>query len=187
MAGLTMKLDVTGLTRGIARLAANAPAATARALNKSGGSMRTYMASNVAADVDLKVAVVREQLLLTAATATNPTVQLSVSGARIPLIQFNARQTRAGVRARLPTGAGLYPNAFIATMKNGHTGVFERVVPSVSRKGKRRSSSALHIFELFGPSILHVFSKYRQGALDRGQEQLVKNLAHELSFYGVQT
>lgn len=64
-------------------------------------------------------------------------------------------------------------------------GRFIRVTSAA--KGDRKSHGAwsfnLPIYELHGPSIAYVFERKAAGpALARGQEQLVKNLAHEFRF-----
>lgn len=175
-----LRLDSTAAQKAMASLGKKAPTAIARALNRAGGSMRTAMARDVSLDVKLKVGVVKEQLRLTKATAQRQAIQLSVTGKRIPVEDFNARgplPSRGrgrGVRANTP--ARVYPTAFRARMPTGHVGVFQRV-------GKTR----LKIRELFGPSLPHVFVKYQDATLARGQEQLTKNLASEMSFLLRQT
>lgn len=157
-------------------LGAKFPIASARALNRAGGSMRTLQAREMSKDLRLKVGTVREELKLTKATKERQAVQLSVSGRRLPVEKFNARGPLPsmgkgrGVRANLP--GGRYPHAFRARMpRSGHVGVFQRL-------GKDR----LPIRELFGPSLPQVFRKFSEATLARGHEQLVKNLASETKF-----
>ena len=152
-----------------------APIAISRALNRANGSMRTIMTRNVASDTKLKVGTVRERVLITNATPNRLTVQMTVTGKRIPVIEFNAkgpfpsRGKGRGVTARTP--AGRYPRAFIARMPSGHMGVFERV-----------NTARLPVRELFGPSLPHVFNKYADVTLARGNEQLEKNMQSEMRF-----
>lgn len=154
------------------------PGAIVRALNRAGVSTRTLMASRVADDMKLRVGTVRDQLILDRASRGKPQVRISVSGKRIPLYAFGARgpyPSRGrgrGVTARLPApGRGRYPHAFIATMRSGHVGVFQR-----------RGRDRLPIDELHGPSLPHVFAKFSAEGLARGQESLLKNLQSELQF-----
>lgn len=156
--------------------------ALVRGLNRGIASARTFMVRSISADTRLKSSTVREALPMQNATAARPEAKLRASLKRIPLKQFNARQTRSGVSARLPGGSGRYPHAFLATLKSGHEGVFQRVKPSRSRAGLPSPSNALPIYELYGPSLGRVFAKYRAGALARGEEMVRKNLAHELQF-----
>jgi hypothetical protein len=159
MAAITMKLDTKNLVGGLDRLQARFPAAIARALNRSIVSARVVMASAVATDMGLKVSDVKERIGLIEASAPDRLVAtLTASGKRLPLIDFNARGPEpsrgkgGGVRARMPGGAGTYPHAFIATMRSGHRGVYERVGPS-SRRSVGARSNNLPIVELRGPSI----------------------------------
>lgn len=149
-----------------------------RALNKSIASGNTLAARLVAQDLGLNVGVVKEFLKIQKATSSNLSATLSASAKRIPIIDFKARGPEpsrgrpGGVRASLKSGAGVYPNAFIATMKSGHRGVFERV------KGAGR----LPIRELRGPSIWQAYGKVQAEVEARVQEQLAKNVASEISY-----
>jgi hypothetical protein len=149
--------------------------AVARALNRAIASANTVMVRAVAEDMGLKQADVRKQIIVRRAVAdavlTRMLASLEARGARLPLIAFKARAGRGGVRARLPGGAGHYPRAFIATMPSGHVGVFQR-----------KAAPRLPIVELHGPSIPKVFERHTPAGVARGQEQLVKNLVHELRF-----
>jgi ribosomal protein L13E len=168
----SLTLDTKGWVRGLANLQANAPAAIARALNRSVTSANVVMVRAVATDLALRQSDVKERISVRNASPAHLVAQLIATGKRIPLIKFNARERRGrGVTARLPGGQGSYPRAFIATMSSGHRGVFVR-------KGKPR----LPIAELFGPSIPHVFQKHIPQGLARGLEQLAKNLVSEMRF-----
>lgn len=147
--------------------------AVARALNRSAVSIRTLMQRNVAEDTDLPSRTVGKQLKIEEARPTRDRLRarISISGSRIPLAEFKARQTRRGVTANVGSGRKLYPHTFLATMKSGHEGVF-------GRRGKAR----LPIDERFGPSLPHVFEKHIPEGLARGEESLQKNLTHELEY-----
>jgi hypothetical protein len=121
---------------------------------------------------------------------------------RIPLMEFQARtlyggpryktrkigtratassafaRTTAGVRYRLPTGKGKIVEAFIATMKSGHTGVF------VSLRGQRTRFGKQRILELFGPSVPHVLAQTQilSATKTLAMSDLKKNLAHETDY-----
>lgn len=61
----------------------------------------------------------------------NASASVSYSGAKIPLFDFNAtpRERIYGVTVwaqQLKSGGGEFPHAFIAKMKSGHIGIFER-------------------------------------------------------------
>lgn len=163
------------------------PAAIARALNRAGTSTRALLASRVGADMGLRVGTVRDEIKIMRATPNRPMVRLEIRGRRLPLIEFKARgpvPSRGrgrGVTAKLPGGAGRYPHAFIATMRSGHTGVFQRK-PGAQRHGPPPHKSQLPIYELRGPSLPHVFAKFADEGLARGQEALLTNLQSELQF-----
>src|SRR5690348_11331324 len=128
--------------------------ALVRSLNRAITAGRTLMAQRVSKDTGLKSSTVKAAMKSQKATAARPVAALSTGLTRIPLVQFRARQTRRGVSYRLGGASSRIPNAFLATMATGHTGVFRRV-------GKKR----LPIKELFGPSLGHVFAKYRAEGL----------------------
>jgi hypothetical protein len=163
------------------------PNAIARALNRSIGSASTIMSREMAGDLGLKVGDVKTEMRVKEARPDDLVARLSVSGKRIPLIKFGAkgpepsRGRGRGVTARLSGGRNRYPNAFIATVGSGHRGVFIRKA-SLLRKSPGAWGKNLPITELRGPSLPHVFRKFLPIGLARGQEQLAKNLAHELSF-----
>jgi len=181
MATLSLTLKADGWERGIERLLERYPVAEARALNRAVASAKVVMVREVARDLGLKQSdlsdskgdriTVRQAGRSEFLQAHQMSAQVVATGDRIPLYKFRARQTRAGVSARLPTGAERYPSAFIATVGSGHTGVF-----------KRRSARRLPIVELFGPSVPKVFRKLIPLGLARGEEQLAKNLVHEMRF-----
>lgn len=164
--------------------------AAVRAMNRGMAAGRTIMTKSISQDTGLKSGTVRDALVYQQASFSQPEASLAASLKRIPLIEFNAKdsgvnrgtgrrsnavirgvrsRTGSGVTYKLPTGAGRIPDAFIATMASGHRGVFVRA-------GRGR----LPIRERFGPSIGHVFSKYRADALARVIEMFQKNFGHEL-------
>ena len=97
-------------------------------------------------------------------------ISIITSVKRIPLFDFGARQTKRGVSYNLG-GRKTLAGAFIATMPTGHEGVF-------MRKGANR----LPIQERFGPSLGHVFAKYRPLGVARVQEVFASNFDHEMAF-----
>lgn len=171
-------LDTTSTDRAFKRLKEGARPAIARALNRSAGSAKTAMVRVIAADLGLKAGDVRDHVVVKEARPDNLTATFFASGKRLPLIDFRARGPEPsrgkgrGVSARLPGGAGRYPNAFIATMGSGHRGVFVR----------RPGSGRLPITELHGPSIAQSFRKNVSIGAARAKEQLIKNIQSELRF-----
>jgi hypothetical protein len=147
--------------------------AMARAVNRTMQSVRTETVRRLADDVGLPQREIRKSLELRKATRNDLRAELTVSGRRIPLIAFHARQTRAGVSYGLRGGRGVAPSAFIATMRSGHRGVF-----------RRRSRARLPIDELRGPSLPHVFGarRIREALWAVVDEVYPRNLDHEIAF-----
>jgi len=177
MATFSLPINHSGAKDGFRKLRERARPAIVRALNRSIASAKTAMVREVAKDLGLKASDVRDRIWTNEATLTRLQATLLASPQRIPLIDFKARGPEPsrgkgrGVTAKLPGGAGRYPNAFIATMRSGHRGVFQRT-------GSRRTP----ITELHGPSIARSFTKNVRIGIARGAEQLVKNLRSEFKF-----
>jgi len=189
MASLTIEFRSEAAERALRQFSAHARArAIPRALNRALDSGRTVLVRAIARDLGgIKQAAVRDAIRTTPATADRLVAQLASDVRRLPLILFQARGPEPsrgrgrGVTATLG-GRQVYPHAFIATLRSGHRGVFQRRPPSRSRAGGPRSAPGLPIVELRGPSIGHVFDTYTPEALRRAQEQLVKTLRSELRF-----
>lgn len=152
--------------------------AMVRALNRGINAARTVLVSRIAKDTALKSKDVRDALKVRQATFNKPEARIATSLKRIPLIKFGARGPEPsrgrgrGVSYRVGgSGKQRVTNAFIATMGTGHRGVF-------ARKGTGR----LPIRELQGPSIGHVFAKYRPEARGIAQEFFDRNFDRELKF-----
>lgn len=176
MASVTVHFNTEQTVAAFDQLGRRGQTALRRALKRTAVSVRTIMASAVAKDVGIRVGSVRDEVKLRhdveALTAT-----ISISGRRIPLIEFNASgpfpsRGRGSVSVRSgPAGRRKIPHAFIAQMRSGHKGIF-----------KRTTTKRLPILELHGPSLPHVFAKYLPLGVERAEEQLGKNLEHELAF-----
>jgi hypothetical protein len=90
-------------------------------------------------ETGLKQAVIRERLEIQRASPADLEAVVVVSSKSIPLIEFGARQTPAGVT----TARGQFrKSAFLATMRSGHRGVF-----------RRRTKRRLPIREQTGPPL----------------------------------
>ncbi|MDP3720768.1 MAG: phage tail protein [Acidobacteriota bacterium] len=179
---LRLQFKTKDVSRAIKRLKGRAKPAIVRALNRSALATKTFMIRKVAQDLGLKVGDVKSGMKTRDANLNRLTAAVIATGAPISLIKFRAKGPvpslgrGKGVTARLPApGKGKYPHAFIATVRHGqtneHTAVFER-------KGKTR----LPLKKLHGPSVAHVFDKYRDAGLMVSEDTLLKNLKHELKF-----
>ena len=140
------------------------PKAASRALNKVGTWARSRIVKGLAAELGLRQSFLRKKHVgLRRATWRNLGAVVRTKGRkRIPLIEFQARETARGVSYRIGRGSGRkrIVEAFIATMPGGHTGVYVR-------KTRRR----LPIVEPFGPSVTHVFEQ----AMDTGRQIVVES------------
>ena len=99
--------------------------AAVRALNKTARWARTRVASETAKALSIKVGPVREGIVMARAKQSNPqsVVGLSKNSGVIKAKKLGSvSQNSSGVRA----GRRQFDRAFLATMPNGHQGVFRR-------------------------------------------------------------
>jgi hypothetical protein len=171
----------------VARLRKKAPLAQMRALNRAMASASTAMTRAVAADLGIKQGRVKDRIRIEQATTARLRARIYANAKRLPLIEFGARGPEPsrgrgrGVTVKSASGGrSTIPNAFIATVGSGrHRGVFTRASKgSDDARGRKR----LPIRELFGPSIWNVFKKLEHIGIERGREQLIKNLQSEFRF-----
>lgn len=157
-----------------------------RAMNRGIASARTVVTQGIASDTGLLQKDVREAVSLQQASLDRPVARIAASLKRIPLIKFKARGPEPtkgkgrGVTYSLKGGGGRLSNAFIATMSSGHRGVFARSSGGSGKKSRGAWSANLPIIERYGPSLGHVFVKFKQAAMDRALEMYDTTLAHEL-------
>ena len=169
---IDLKIDAVRIADQIAALGNEAPRAIVRALNRTIASVRTLVIREIADDTGLANKDIRPSIGVTNATFSRPAARLVVTGRRIPLIAFDARQTLRGVTYIGRRGRGEIRGAFIATMASGHRGVF-----------KRRGVARLPIDELKGPSLPFVMTKRWSRAMTmRANELLQANAQHEVTF-----
>lgn len=99
--------------------------AFSRALNKTARWLRTHLASSTAKELDIKVGIVRNGLRVISAKRNRLEVVVGLdpkSGVVKAAKLGRASQNKRGVKA----GKRQFDHAFLATMPNGHTGVFRR-------------------------------------------------------------
>ena len=126
------------------------PKIVSRAINKVATYTRTKIVREITADVNLKRGdVTKRNVRMKKASYRKWSATIGISGRRVPVHRFGARQTRKGVSYRIRKSAGrqTIAGAFIAKMPSGHVGVYRRV-------GK----TAFPIIELYGPSVPQVMS-----------------------------
>jgi hypothetical protein len=187
MLTLSVKADVKGVTADLKRYVGDQQKAVVRALNKTADQARTAAAQEVrAAGYNIKASAIKKSFAIKRASSGNLVVVLKATGVRIPLINYGARQTKAGVSFRVKNGRSTLKHAFIATMQSGHIGVFERIGKQhkkVMRSGKALRTG-LPIKELTGPSIPQSLANeaVQKALMAKIRVVFPKVLKHELAF-----
>ena len=182
---LTIQADEAKIRRVQKTLAAFPRAAgkvISRAINKVATGARAEVVRAIAGQIAVKQSELRAQnVRLDKASYRLWRAQVRVTGRRIPLKRFGARQTRRGVtyRIRKSGGRGTATGAFLAIMDTGHVGVFGRRPGWTHRFPRGRASGRKHglaIQELYGPSVPEVM----KNAVDLAAERLDRRIAERL-------
>jgi hypothetical protein len=144
-----------GVANGVSR-------AEAAAINRTVTHIRAVSARKVREHLNLPVSRIKEAITAPQkATAANPSATIRYSHKPVPLMDYKARDVRPNgvtVTERLDKGRQTYRHYFIATMPNGHQGVFRRAPGAKSwRIGGRWT--ALPIREVFGASVQGTFAR----------------------------
>ncbi|KVF22932.1 phage tail protein [Burkholderia cepacia] len=187
MLKLDVRADVKGVTTSLNRYIGEQQKAVVRALNKTATQARTAAAVEVrAAGYNIKSSAIKNSFSIQRATRSNVVVVLKATGRPVALINYGARQGKNGVSVQVKAGRTVLRHAFIATMPNGHRGVFERTGKQhkkVVRNGKVRRSG-LPIKELFGPSIPQSLANesVQKALMKKIREKFPQILRHELAF-----
>lgn len=166
-----------------------------RAINKTLTGVRTDMVKESTKVYTAPATIIRKSIKKYIATISNLKGKTEAEHNPIPLLKFSASQTKKGVTLRVQKSKGrsrLYW-AFIATMKSGHKGVFEREY-TYGRKmkakkeklkyGKLPEKYRLPITELFGISAADMLhnEKVLNEVVSKADERFSKNLTTELNF-----
>lgn len=192
MAALLVQFDTSQVQRDMRALGARFPKAVLRARRRALTSAKARLARDVAADMRLKVSVVKEALPV----GETPSVA-SIFGRfkRIELYDFmpGSGDPRGPFPSRgkrvLRIRGKTYPGAFVARMTRagrdgshgGHWGVYRRFGAG-ERQSDRGWSPNLPIVKLKGPSVWWSATKHAAAAQAVGIEAWQKNLASELNF-----
>ena len=179
------KADMKRVDNLLKRYPKQIPVAMSRAINKTTDAARVLAVREIAADTKLKKSDIFKKsggrpIRQTRARRNRLFAEIIVTGKRIPLSRFRARQTRKGVSYDLGRGRTTIKGAFMkevfgknpaATSKvpgKGHIGVFRRIG---SGRGK--------MIQLFGPSLLQVFTgtqRIIKHAIEKANKDLPKNI-----------
>jgi hypothetical protein len=150
-----------------------------RAINKVGVAARTRIVRRIVQEVNLKAGELRDRnVSLKKASYRRLTASVFISGRRIPLLRWGARQTSKGVsyaitrgQRTVMSGAFMESHGRPITMKSGHRGVFARA----EMEGGLRAGR-LPIRELRGPSVPAVV----EGIQELSEAVLDKQIAEQL-------
>ena len=114
MISVDMRDDAREIRRVLAGYQRGADRVLLRTLNRVMPSVKTRAARELAADLGIPVSAATQALVIRRAVAGNLVADLKADTKRIPLIKFQARQTRAGVTYKIgKTPRRLLPRAFI--------------------------------------------------------------------------
>ena len=193
-----MQLDTASLDRAkimMAELRGIEPKVKSRAINRSLTSVRAEAVSLISLDLNLSQTKIRDSFTMNKATVSNPTGSVVSSSKPIPLIDFNGTRelARGGVSVQVKkTGARVkLLHAFVAVMKSGHRGVFEREAGNFGRTFQILKNYAampkryrLPIEEMFGPRITDEYAKgpIIEAVQRRAAEVYTSNYEHELDY-----
>lgn len=191
MIKINVQADISRALDKLARVPKEVEAkALPRALNKTADQAKVQASREIReAGYNLKAAAIKKAINIKRANKGQLVAVINAAGKPIALINYSARSTKAGVSVSVKNGRKNLRGAFIATMPNGHTGVFERVGTQhkkVDANGKVQWRG-LPIKELFGPSIPSAFmnEKVQSALVAKVREAFPRLLQHEISFLGL--
>lgn len=176
---LTISIDSSGAQAVIGTLPRRLRSGTATAINKTVTRTRAFMVKAIAEMTGLPPLYVSPALKTVRASGERLEGEVNAAtrmGARmIPILQLRARQlgrgpsVPGGVSFQFAGQTKTLPNAFIATMRSGHRGVFTRV-----------GRSRLPIIEEKGPAMRTVFELAAEKGRAFAQQDLIASMAREL-------
>ena len=124
-----LKIEIVGLERTQRELDPKIfKKATLSALNKTGKQALTAADKAMRQIYTLKKKDITKALKFKKANYSTMTAYIVSKGTKFPVIAFQAKQTKKGVTVKIKRAGGkkLIRHAFKATMKSGHTGVYQR-------------------------------------------------------------
>jgi len=121
--------------------------------------MRATAVRETAKDLGARQKGIRDTLHLKRATFEAPRALLRARSPRFPIINFQARQTRAGVTWKSGLGRRLIPHAFIAKMRSGYVGVFKRAEKTKTPIIELRAVSTSKVLKKTLPAMRQVWAQ----------------------------
>lgn len=178
----TVKLDQRQLLKNIAVLTRDSEKYVARALNRTASGTQTDTVKQIRIDLNLKAKDIRDTMKIAKASKQKQTASVASSGARVPLIDFGARQTKKGVTVKVKRSGDrfLIKHAFLATMPTGHRDVFFRKKPP-DTDPKRHG---LKIAKLLGPAVPDFMGNEKAMGviLEKTEARLIENLKSQIDY-----
>ena len=183
------KGDEARVKRLLAKYPKKAPVVLSRAINKTTDTVRVKAVKEIVQNTKWlkKSAIFKKSggrpISQTTANRNRLAAEIQVTGKRIPLIMFDARKTKhRGISYNLGQGRKMIQSAWMMEVKGGKGGSniaeLERGTGHkavIMRKGKARYK----LRELFGPSILQVFTgsaKIIEKTVKEARKLLPKNI-----------
>jgi hypothetical protein len=124
-----IRADIDGALRDLEQLAERVrDQALTRSINRTLVGVRTAVSRETRSVLNLRARDVEKVLSVRRARAGEPVGEVVVAAKAAPLIAFGARQTTRGVsvKVRRQGSRTVLRRSFIATMRSGHRGVFQR-------------------------------------------------------------
>jgi hypothetical protein len=165
--------------------------ATTRAINKVAAQGKTAAAREIKQEYQISTRVISRSISLRRAGRGVLQAVIAAQGGPLPMIAFQARQSKLGVTIKVKGRSITVPHAFIKSMKSGHQGVFARggYKGSMRRTGEsfgrfKFGRGRLPIGELFTMSVPNGFSNkvVQDKVMARVREQFPKVLAQEINY-----
>ena len=137
---ITIKVDSREVERALREAPKVAEKALVRTLNRTADKARVTASKTVRETYNIKAGDLNKSIRIYKADRSRLVAQLTITGKPVGLIAFAARQTAKGVTYMILKAGkrSRRAHAFIAIMKSGHRGVFERIcdarLPIAERK-----------------------------------------------------
>ncbi len=132
--------------------------ANVMALNKAGRSAFAALVDDITSNYNIKRKDFMKQVKLYSATKKYPAVLVRIKGEVVGAYKFGGRSRKNGTAFTIKKSGGpkLIKSSFVATMKSGHVGIFERVGDKVAIKGRKYPMQKIK--EIYGPSSMELAS-----------------------------
>lgn len=169
----------------LARLGSTLPGVLSRAINRTGERARTETQRAITAQAGFPAKRALALIKLLKAGPDTLQASLKVSEFRQPLIAYvgsKGFRSGRGIGGRAYRIGTVPPGAFFAQARSGHRGIFARLRPTKSRKGRGHAAPGLPIDELKGPSLADVIRRFGiwESLTPRLQQIFAERLQHEV-------